>query len=97
MKTMGFIVDKNLFKVAKMLQDKVYCKIPDSSLDSEAICQLAVKENRIFITTNLKLFNKKLTIPRCCVAFKASPFSKTALFNDSVDQYKAIATFFSIV
>lgn len=38
MKTMGFIVDRHLYRVGKMLQEKVYCKIPDSSLDSEAIC-----------------------------------------------------------
>ncbi len=70
-------MDKNLFKVAKMLQEKkVDCKIMDSSFDSEAICAQAVKDNRILITSNLKLFNKKVALPRVCIAYKASPFSK---------------------
>lgn len=44
--------------------------------DSNAICTQAVKENRIFVTSNLKVFNSKLQVPRCCVHFKASPESK---------------------
>ncbi len=78
MKELGFMVDKNLFRIGKMLQDrKIYCHIPDQGLDSETICKNAMNDNRVFITTNLKLFNKKLTVPMCCVAFKASPASKT--------------------
>lgn len=77
MKSQGFIIDKNLFKVGKMLQEKkVDCKIPEKDVDSEQICAIAVKENRIFITSNLRLFNKKLSLPRCCIAYKTSPFSK---------------------
>jgi uncharacterized protein with PIN domain len=79
MKSQGFIVDKGLFKVGRMLQEKkIDCKILDH-VDSEAICAQAIKDNRIFITTNLKLFNKKVQLPRCCLAYKSSPFSKFLL------------------
>ncbi len=62
-----------------MQEKQIDCKIMDADCDSEIICAQAVKENRIFITTNLKLFNKKVQIPRCCIAYKASPFSKYLL------------------
>ena len=77
----GFIVDRNLSRLAKMLQEKgVDCMIPDQSYsqDSEQICSKALETDRIFITSNLKLFNKKsvravravrdasLFLARCC-------------------------------
>ena len=39
MKANGFIVDKNLFKVGKMLQNKqIDCKILDKGATSDQIC-----------------------------------------------------------
>ena len=69
-------MDKNLVKVGRMMQSKgIDCKIYDG-MDSDQICEKAIKENRVFVTSNLKLFNKKVSMPRCCIHFKASPFSK---------------------
>lgn len=74
---MGFIVDKNLFKLGKLLNErKIDCMIPDQqqSKDSELICAKAIEMDRIFITSNLKLFNKKNVLKRCCVHYKDNPF-----------------------
>lgn len=71
--THGFIVDKNLNKLARMLQEKnIDCVIPDTT-DSEKICSKALEQDRIFITSNLKLFTRKNAMNRCCVHFKDSP------------------------
>lgn len=75
MKLNGFIVNQYLSKVARMIQDKGYdCMIVDT--DGESIAHLAVQENRVMLTDNLKLFNKKITIPRGCLHFKAKPLCK---------------------
>jgi uncharacterized protein with PIN domain len=84
-KTHGFIVDKNLHKLAKILQEKgIDCIIPDSN-DSEVICSKALEKDRIFITSNLKLFNKKSVMSRCCVHYRDNPYK----------QYQALKSFFS--
>lgn len=85
-KTMnGFIVDKNLSKLARKLQDGgIDCVDPTDTADSEKICGRAIADNRIFITSNLKLFNKKGVMSRCCVHYKDSPEW----------QYKALNEFF---
>lgn len=84
--THGFIVDKNLTKLARMLQEKgIDCRIPTDTNDSEKICSRALEEDRIFITSNLKLFNRKSVMNRCCVHYKDNPFK----------QYMALRSFFS--
>ena len=76
-KTHGFIVDKHLAKVGYMLRDNgCDVKIMPKDTDSEIVCAEAVKDNRIFVTSNLKLFNKKLSMLRCCLHYKANPQSK---------------------
>lgn len=83
--THGFIVDKNLNKLARMLKDNgIDCIVPDTS-DSEKICAYALEKDRIFITSNLKLFNRKNAMNRCCVHYKESPFK----------QFQALKSFFS--
>lgn len=83
--TNGFIVDKNLNKLARMLQEKnVDCLIPETN-DSERICSIALEKDRIFITSNLKLFNRKNAMNRCCVHFRDSPHK----------QFMALKSFFS--
>ena len=83
--THGFIVDKNLNKLARMLQEKnIDCVIPDTT-DSEKICARALEQDRIFITSNLKLFNRKNAMNRCCVHYKDSPQK----------QFMALKSFFS--
>lgn len=83
--THGFVVDKNLNKLARMLQEKsIDCVIPDTT-DSEKICSLALEKNRILITSNLKLFNRKNAMNRCCVHYKDSPQK----------QFMALKSFFS--
>jgi uncharacterized protein with PIN domain len=72
----GFIVDKNLEKLGEFLKAKnIDCLITDLK-DSEQICSKALETNRVFITSNLKLFNKKSVMNRCCVHFKdnAKPY-----------------------
>jgi len=84
----GFIVDRNLSRLAKMLQEKgVDCMIPDQSYsqDSEQICSKALETDRIFITSNLKLFNKKSVMHRCCVHYK----------DNAQRQFLALKSFFS--
>lgn len=72
MKANGFIVDKYLSKIAQTINSKGYdCKVIDA--EPEALCALAVKENRIFLSTNSKFFKKKVTIPRGLLHHKASP------------------------
>lgn len=76
MKTKGFIMDRYLSKVAGMLRDKgINCKVVDSD-DQKWVAGQAVKEGRILLTSNLKHFNQLLSVPRGCLHFKASPFSK---------------------
>jgi len=83
--TRGFIVDKNLVKLAKMLQEKgIDCTIPESE-DSEQICSIALESDRVFITSNLKLFNRKSVMMRCCVHFKDNPYK----------QFMALKSYFS--
>ena len=79
------MVDKNLTKLAKMLQEKnIDCMIPDAQ-DSEVICSRALEQDRIFITSNLNLFNKKTVMNICCVHWKDSP----------PKQFQALRSFFS--
>jgi uncharacterized protein with PIN domain len=81
----GFIVDKSLTKLAFLLQEKgIDCLIPDSQ-DSEQICSKALEKDRIFITSNLKLFNRKSVMNRCCVHYK----------DDPRKQFAALKSFFS--
>ena len=76
MKDKGFIMDKYLSKVGKMLQQKgIDSKIIDSD-DANLISSQAVKEGRVYLTNNIKQFNKKVSISCGCLHFKASPFSK---------------------
>ena len=83
--THGFIVDKSLYKLGRMLQEKnIDCVIPDTQ-DSEKICSRALEEDRIFITSNLKLFNRKAAMNRCCVHYKNPPHV----------QFMALKSFFS--
>lgn len=72
--THGFIVDRNLSKLGKLLKESnIDCEITDMQ-DSENICNRALEKDRIFITSNLKLFNRKSVMNRCCVHYKDSPF-----------------------
>jgi uncharacterized protein with PIN domain len=67
------MMDKNLNKVTKLLQEKgVDCKTVYAA-ESEQICAAAIQENRIFVTSNMKLFNKKIAMPRVCLFYKSSP------------------------
>lgn len=71
--THGFIVDTKLSKLGRLLKENnVDCLIPDTN-DSEKICSMALEKDRIFITSNLKLFNKKNSMNRCCVHYKDNP------------------------
>mmetsp|Transcript_22294 Transcript_22294/g.34495 ORF Transcript_22294/g.34495 Transcript_22294/m.34495 type:complete len:92 (+) Transcript_22294:2071-2346(+) len=84
----GFIMDKNLFKLGKLLKEKgLDVLIPDQNLsrDSELICARAIEQDLIFVTSNKKLFNQKSVMNRCCVHFKDSPFK----------QYDALKSFFN--
>ena len=76
MKARGFVVDSNLAKVGKMIQQRgLDVKILQSS-DAEQACYIAVKENRVFLTTFLNVFNKKVGVPRGCLHFKSPPYGK---------------------
>ena len=82
----GFIVDRNLDKLGRILQEKkIDCVIPDSHLDSDQICSKAMELDRVFVTSNLKLFNRKNVMNRVCVHYKDSPYK----------QYQALQSFFS--
>jgi uncharacterized protein with PIN domain len=73
-KARGFVVDSNLAKVGKMIQQRgVDVKILASS-DAVQTCYVAFKENRVFLTTFLNVFNKKGGVPRGCLHYKATPF-----------------------
>lgn len=83
--TKGFLVDKNLTKLGRLLQEKgIDCIVTDLQ-DSEQICSKCLEMDRVLITSNLKLFNKKSVMNRCCVHFKDSPFK----------QFQALKSFFS--
>lgn len=72
--THGFIVDKNLVALGHMLQDKGIDCLVTNLKDSEVICSKALEQDRVFVTCNLKLFNKKSVMNRCCVHFKDNPY-----------------------
>ena len=59
-----------------MQKNNINCKIPPFRATSDDACNTAVKENRIFVTNNFHLFNKKLVMLRCLVNKKAGPQSK---------------------
>lgn len=78
---LGFIVDKNLPALAKILnQNGIECLFLEGAKDSEQICLAAVKHNKIFVTSNLKLFNKKISQQRFCVHFRSNPQCKLTPF-----------------
>jgi len=84
-KTNGFVVDRNLHKLCRMLKDKgINCIQLDLS-DSEQICSKAMEMDRIFITSNQKLFNRKSVMNRVCVHFRDNPYK----------QFLALKSFFS--
>lgn len=72
-------------------------KVIDSN-DGDYVCAQAVKENRIFLTSNLKLFNKKVSVPRGCLHYKAPPKCKfqIPIIESDIDQFKALAAYFNI-
>ena len=77
----GFCVDKHLAKLAKMLNQRdVDCKVIEIA-DSDLACATAVKENRVFLTSNLKVFNQKQGVPRGCLHYQETPFSKIYFNN----------------
>ena len=83
--TNGFMVDRNLSKLGQILQEKgIDCAITQLN-DSEQICSKALEQDRIFITSNLKLFNRKSVMNRCCVHYKDNPHK----------QFIALKSFFS--
>lgn len=76
-KTNGFVVDVYLAKLGVIMQkNNINCKIPPFRATSDDACNTAVKENRILVTNNFHLFNKKLVMLRCLVNKKAGPQSK---------------------
>lgn len=71
--THGFIADKSCAKLGRVLRQRgIDCKTMEDANDSNQACAAAVQENRIFVTSNLKLFNQKLSMPRCCVFYKSN-------------------------
>jgi uncharacterized protein with PIN domain len=84
MKTQGFIMDKYLSKVGKMLWNKGFEVTVVDTNDGDEVCAQAIKENRIFLTNNLKISNKKVSVPRGCLHFKAPPHSKQIDCNNEV-------------
>jgi uncharacterized protein with PIN domain len=77
-KTHGFIVDQNLSKVANLLKENnVDCKVLEDSADTNQISFIAAQENRIFITNNLKVYEKKQGQPRGCLFARSNPLSKS--------------------
>jgi hypothetical protein len=51
------------------------CKIIEDEKDSNKIMDIAIKENRIFVTSNMKVFNIKVPMYKCCVHYRAHPKS----------------------
>lgn len=51
-KSHGFIVDRNLHKLCKMMKDKGIDCVKLDNTDSEFICSKALEMDRIFITSN---------------------------------------------
>ena len=80
MKANGFIMDKYLSKVGKMLEQKGYNALVLDTEDAAIVSSQAVKENRVYLTNNIKHFNKKVSMPCGCLHFRASPFSKSPHF-----------------
>jgi hypothetical protein len=63
--------------------------------ESEVAFSFAVKENKVFITTNLKVFNQKGGVPRGCLHYQETPYSKIILlFINPLDQLKAMQEYF---
>jgi uncharacterized protein with PIN domain len=71
----GFCVDKYLGKLARLLDSRgVDCKVIQQA-DADLACATAVKENRVFLTSNLKVFNSKQGVPRGCLHYQDTPFN----------------------
>ena len=66
--------------------------------DGDNLANLAMQKNRVLLTDNLKLFNKKISIPRGCLHYKAKPYSKYNLnkFIRHIDQFKALEAYFEL-
>lgn len=57
MVTRGFCVDKYLGKLARLLNQKgVDCKVVEFA-DTDVVIATAVKENRVFLTSSMKIFH----------------------------------------
>ena len=64
MKTNGFIMDKYLSKVGKMLQQKgINCKIVD--LEADAVIAIAIKEKRVYRKYEIKIRVRKYFKLKC--------------------------------
>lgn len=60
-------------KLGKLLQDKgIDCKIVETT-DLEAVCAQAIEESRVYLTSNMKMFKKKISMQIGLLANKASP------------------------
>ena len=68
--THGFICDTNVTKLGEVLKEKGINCITGASTDSEQICSIALENDYILITSNLKLFNRKSVLNRVCVHYK---------------------------
>ncbi len=47
----------------------------------QKVFDTAVKENRIYVTTNMKMFNKKVSHPRVCIPFSEKPEAQFEILN----------------
>ena len=68
--THGFICDTDLRNLGELLKEKGINCVVGASEDSEKICSIALENDYILITSNLKLFNSKSVLNRVCVHYK---------------------------
>ncbi len=95
MKAFGFIVDVNLFKVGNMIREKkCFCKIMNKNFESQAIQEIALRENLIFITKNMAVFKAFPSQRKCFVNFKFTPECKPSHPNHFIEQYQVLNEFF---
>lgn len=80
MKANGFIMDKYLSKVGNMLTQKGLNAVVVDTEDAAIVSAQAVKENRVYLTNNIKHFNKKVSMPCGCLHYRATPFSKLSFY-----------------
>ena len=69
---LGFCMDKNMVNLSYLLRNRGIICIDTTSKLPQDNCIVAMNSEKIFVTSDPKLFNEKICMKICCVSKKDS-------------------------